>query len=125
MNVLDENFPDDQRELLLKFGVSVRQIGRLGMSDNEIIPLLHRLRRATFFTQDRDFAGSFSAHPAYCLVWLGVSQDDLAEYARRLLRHPSFATTAQRLGKILTAGPVGISVFEGNRRSPRRIAWFD
>lgn len=27
MNLLDENFPDDQRDLLRKFGVPVRQIG--------------------------------------------------------------------------------------------------
>ncbi len=62
MNLLDENFPDDQRDLLRKFGVSVRQVGhevgRFGISDEEIIPLVLRFRNATFFTHDRDFSGS-------------------------------------------------------------------
>lgn len=127
MNLLDENFPNDQREQLRKFGVVVRQIGHdeghFGMTDAEIIPLLHRLGRVTFFTHDRDFSGPDQNHPGHCLVWLAVKQDWLAEYARRLLRHPEFDTTAKRLGKVLTVGTTGISVFERHRRSPRRIAW--
>lgn len=59
MNLLDENFPQDQRPLLLDWGISCRQIGReiaaSGSQDQEIIPVLHRLARVTFFTQDQDF----------------------------------------------------------------------
>lgn len=52
MNLLDENFPDDQRDLLRRLGVPVRQIGcevgNFGMCDDEIIPLLHRLGGVIF-----------------------------------------------------------------------------
>lgn len=127
MNLLDENFPDDQREQLRKFGVVVRQIGHdegmFGMTDTEILPLLHRLSRVTFFTHDRDFSGPDQCHPGYCLVWLAVKQDLLAEYARRLLRHPEFNASAKRLGKVLAVGPGGINVFERHRKPARRIAW--
>ena len=127
MNLLDENFPDDQRDLLRKFGVAVRQIGqeegRFGITDDEIVTLLHGLGQVTFFTHDRDFSGPARCHPAYCLVWLSVRQDFLAEYARRLLRHPKFDTMAKRLGTVLTAGPTGIVVFERHRRTSKRVAW--
>ena len=59
MNILDENIPKPQRELLEGRGISVRQvgvnIGRKGLLDEEIIPLLQRLRHPTFFTRDSDF----------------------------------------------------------------------
>lgn len=116
MNLLDETFPDDQRHLLRKFGIAIRQVGReagrKGMADEEIIPLLLRLQDVTFFTHDRDFSGSESCHSDYCLVWLAVKQDLLAEYTRRLLRHPEFDASAKRSGKVLTVGPSGITVFE-------------
>lgn len=84
---------------------------------------LHRLSRMTFFTHDRDFSGSAHGHPDYCLVWLAVKQDSLAAYTRRLLSHPEFKTSAKRLGKVLTVGPAGITVFERHRKPSVRIAW--
>jgi len=125
--LLDENFPDDQRELLRRFKVIVRQVGhevgRSGMSDEEILPLLHRLRGVTFFTHDRDFSSPELCHRTYCLVWLAVKQDNLAEYARRLLRHPEFGSSARRLGKVLRVGPSGVTIFESHRRSARNVQW--
>ena len=60
MNVLDENIFELHRQQLEAWNIRVRQvgvdIGKLGMDDREeIIPLLHALRRPTFFTRDRDF----------------------------------------------------------------------
>ncbi len=59
MIILDENFPDSQRQLLRGWRVSFRQIafeiGREGMTDDEIISLLHGLNRPTFFMLDEDF----------------------------------------------------------------------
>ena len=56
MNILDENIPKPQRELLERRRIPVRQvgvsIGRKGLLDEEIIPLLQRLRHPTFFTRD-------------------------------------------------------------------------
>ena len=93
------------------------------MQDEEIVPLLLRLHNVTFFTHDHDFSGPQSCHSRYCLVWLAVKQDLLAEYARRLLRHPQFDTSAKRLGKVLRTGPSGVTVFERHRKVPRKIEW--
>ncbi len=45
MNILDENISEDQRQLLRGWRIRARQIGhevgRPGMQDGEIIPLLH------------------------------------------------------------------------------------
>jgi len=72
MIVLDENIPESQRLLLRAWRVRARQIGvdigRAGMSDDDIVPLLHSLTRPTFFTRDRDFSQSWMCHPGYCLV---------------------------------------------------------
>ncbi|MDM8550458.1 hypothetical protein QUF72_10285 [Desulfobacterales bacterium HSG2] len=58
MNILDENILNDQRQLLRMRRITSRQIGddtgRKGMQDEEIIPLLHRSDRPTFFTRDND-----------------------------------------------------------------------
>jgi len=52
VNILDENIVVTQRELLRSWKIHFRRIGgevgRMGMKDrNEIIPLLHTLRRPT------------------------------------------------------------------------------
>ena len=56
MNILDENVPASQQVLLRNKRLVLRQIGldlgRNGMQDAEIIPLLHQLDRPTFFTLD-------------------------------------------------------------------------
>src|SRR6185369_17150547 len=39
---------------------------------NEIIPLLHGLRRSTFFTRDRDVYDPGLAHRNHCLVYLDI-----------------------------------------------------
>ena len=53
MNILDENVLSDQRELLRRWRIRVRQVGHdlfvKGVQDEGIIPLLHYGRRATFF----------------------------------------------------------------------------
>ena len=54
MIVVDENVIDSQRVLLRSWRIRVRQmgheVGRQGMKDDEIIPLLHTLRPVVFFT---------------------------------------------------------------------------
>ena len=94
MNVLDENIVVTQRRLLRSWKLHFRQIGaeigRAGMKDRgEIIPLLHTLRRPTFFTRDHDFYKADLCHRRYCLVFLDVAFDEAAEFTRRfsLLSH--------------------------------------
>lgn len=87
MIVLDENIDEPQRRRLEMWRIRVRQIGvevgRLGMKDlNEIIPLLHGLRRSTFFTLIETSMNP--ASPTTTIVW-SISTSNL----RRL--HNSFA----------------------------------
>lgn len=61
MILLDENIRDDQAIRLRRWHIPARflveDFARLGIKDPEIIPILHRLKDATFFTHDRDFSG--------------------------------------------------------------------
>lgn len=72
MIVLDENVPEDQRHTLRAWRFRPRQIGlevgRSGMSDAEIVRLLHALTRPTFFTRDRDFLQPWLRNSSYCIV---------------------------------------------------------
>lgn len=108
MIVLDENIPESQRLLLRSWRIRARQIGaevgRAGMSDDEIIPLLHTLNRPTFFTRDRDFLKPWLCHPAYCIVYLDVGQYEAASFIRRVLRHSALNTRARRMGAVVRAG---------------------
>src|SRR5882672_2345970 len=102
MNILDENIPANQRQLLEKTRLRIYQIGfnlgRRGMQDEEIIPFLLEQRRPTFFTRDDDFYNRRLCHRRYCLVYLAVEKDKVAVFVRQLLRHPEFDTQAKRLG---------------------------
>jgi len=57
--VIDEHFPESQRQLLRGWRIRFRQIGyelgHKGLKDIEIISLLHKERRSTFFSLDSDF----------------------------------------------------------------------
>jgi len=105
VNILDEDISVVECERLHARKIHFRRIGvdigRLGMKDrNDIIPLLHTLRRPTFFTRDHGFYHPRLPHPAYCLVYLDVAFDEIAEFIRRFLRHAAFRTQAQRMGKV-------------------------
>ena len=127
MTVLDENVRSDQRQLLERWGIRAEQIGysvgRWGMQDDEIIPLLHTLRRATFFTRDADFYDRGLRHPRYCLVHLSVARDEVAVFTRRLLRHPEFRTQAQRLGTVMRVSSAGVSVWRPRARKEVVLRW--
>ncbi len=79
MNVLDENIIAPERERLRRWRIHFRcigdELGRPGMKDiDEIIPLLHGLRRPTFFTRDHGFYRPSLLHHYYYLVHLGRSR---------------------------------------------------
>ena len=77
--------------------------------EDDILPLLHRLRRPTLLTLDRDFYKPKWRHPGYCLVWFDVYDDEAAYFIRRFLRHPEFRTQAKRMGKIIEVRHGGLS----------------
>ena len=127
MNLLDENFPHDQRHLLQEWRIPFRQIGReflpSGVQDSDIIPLLHKHRGTTFFTQDGDFFKEGLCHTAYCLVFLDVWADDTVFFVRRLLSHPRFKTKADRMGIVARVRHDGLQFWQRNHAALQRVAW--
>src|SRR5581483_6693079 len=127
MNLLDENIPESQRRILVQKRIHVRQIGlevgRCGMKDVEIIPLLHSLARPTFFTFDAGFFRKNLCHPNYCLAWLDVRENDVAYFIRRLLRHSAFDTRAKRVGAVLHIAASHIIAWRLGSSKPIQYAW--
>lgn len=127
MNLLDENIIASQRELLRSWKFSVRQIGydfeQAGLEDEQIISLLHRHRRATFFTRDLGFYDRNLCHPRYCLACLSVSKGEVAIFVRRLLRHKEFKTQAKRLGLVIHVSQIAIRCWRLNSKRETYITW--
>lgn len=127
MNVFDENIRADQREMLRAWRIPVRQIGHRftekALTDENIIPLLLRLSRPTFFTHDRDFDNRRLGHQGYCLVILYVPEPEAAGYVRRVLRHPAFDTWAKRMGSVIRVTPTGIMVWRLHAEAEEHIPW--
>ena len=127
MNVLDENIPENQRQLLRGWRIPVRQIGhevgRSGTKDAAIIPLLHRLSPVTFFTRDLGFYEQRLCHAGYCIVVVAVGQCEAASIIRRVLRHPELRTSARRLGKVIRASQTGLRIWEPHAGEDVAIGW--
>jgi hypothetical protein len=127
VNILDENIPESQLTGLRKKRVAVRQIGvnigRKGIKDGEIIPLLHQLDRPTFFTLDNDFYDRHLCHEGYCLVHLDVDEDKVAAYVHSLLRHGDFNTKAKRMGCVIRVLPTGLTVWRRHHRDEGHLSW--
>jgi hypothetical protein len=127
LNLLDENFPNDQRALLRAWRIPFREIGshtgHFGVKDDNIIPLLHRHGQVTFITQDEDFFRREFRHPAYGVLWLDVRAEDAAYYARRFLRHPRFDTIAGRMGVVARAHHDGIHFWRRETQALQFAPW--
>lgn len=112
---------------MLSWRVSIRQIGydtgRKGIQDDEIIPLLHQLRRLTFFTRDSDFFDRKLCHQRYCLVYLDVDKYEAAVFVRRVLRHNELDTQAKRMGTVVRASHIGLSMYRLHTGTPTFIEW--
>src|SRR2546426_1003385 len=113
-----------KNDLLRKWRVKSRRIGRelarLGIQDPDIIPLLHQLKRPTFFTHDEGYFRLARVHRNYCLVWLDLFDGDAAVFIRRFLRHPAFRTHAQRMGKVVRLHRDGVHYWQAGK--PQRVA---
>lgn len=127
MNILDENILTDERQLLQSWRIAIHQIGydagRKGMQDEEIIPFLHQSPRPTLFTRDEDFYERSLCHARYCLVYLNVQQYEVAVFVRRVLRHREFNTQAKRMGTVIRASHVGLSVWRLHVEQEIRFGW--
>ena len=129
MLVLDENVFESQYAELRRRRIHLcqigRDIGRKGMKDDEIIPLLRALRHTTFVSRDLDFFDKTLCHDRMCLVYLDVRPLEVAKYTRRLLRHPQFKTWSQRKGCVVRVAASGISVWRGRTPRVSRYRWVD
>lgn len=127
MNLLDENIPEHQRQLLRSWRILVRQIGRevgrKGLPDDAIIPLLHHLTRPTFLTRDDGFYQRALCHPAYCLVYLAVGQYEVASFVRRFLQHPAFVTHAQRRGPVVRVSHTTLHLWRQHQTTEEEVRW--
>ncbi len=127
MIVLDENIGEDQRQLLRSWRIRTYQIGhevgRQGMKDEpQVIPLLHKLGRPSFFTRDLGLYDRNLCHDRYCIVCLAVSQDEAASFIRLFPRHPQFDSQAKRLGKVVSASQTMLRVWL-SRAEEAEIEW--
>ena len=127
MNVLDENVPRDQADLLRQWGVRFRSISRelgyQGIDDEDIRPLLLRLKKPTLLTRDEDFFRREFAHARYGLVWFDVAVEETAFFIRRFLNHPRFRANAQRLGCVVHVQPGHITYWTKNAEKLAEAAW--
>ena len=127
MNILDENTRADQRELLRSWRISERQIGfdiqSKGLSDENIIPFLLAIRRPTLFSRDQGFYQRALCHARYCLVTLAVDEREVAQYTRRVLRHPALNTQAKRLGAVIRASATSLTVWRLHAEQEEIVNW--
>jgi hypothetical protein len=127
MNILDEQILESQRQLLRSWRIPVRQIGydigRKGLKDREIIPLLLQLRNPTFFTLDFDFYNYRLCHSRYAIVCMDVRKHEVAVNLRRHLRHPKFDTVAKRMGRVIRLSSMGIWVWNLHAEKEVFIDW--
>jgi hypothetical protein len=49
--------------------------------------------------------------------------NEVAEYIRRFLRHPSFRTQAQRIGKVIRARHSGLTWWEIGSKVEHALSW--
>lgn len=129
MLIVDENVSEIEVWRLREWRISVRQIGReiaqVSATDDNILPVLHRLKRPTFFSRDRDFWNPELVHRRYCLVFLDIREHEgmIATAIRRFLRHTSFDTHNKRMGKVVRIHPVGVDWWQIGTRKLQSAGW--
>jgi hypothetical protein len=128
VNILDEDISAPTCDRLRMHRIHFRQIGvtvgRPGMKDREeVIPLLHQLKRPTFFTLDHGFYHPTLLHQGYSLVFLDVWDDEVADYIRRFLHHSEFRTQLQRIGKVVRVRRSGVSYWQMHQQGERKFRW--
>lgn len=127
MNVLDESIVAQQSDQLRQWGIPFRQVGvdlaSFGTSDENLIPLLHRLPQPTFFSHDGDFFKASLCHPRYALVFLDVPDNEEAQNVRRFLKHPAFNTQTKRSGLVARVRVRGVHFWRKDQPRMQHIGW--
>ncbi|MBI2925202.1 MAG: hypothetical protein HYY24_05805 [Verrucomicrobia bacterium] len=121
MNLLDENIPLDQRDLLRSWGIHGRLIGHdiseSSVSDDNIITLLHRLKQPTLFTRDEDFFQRRLCHLGYALIWLDAAPAEAAMF------RPPLSATFSHPDQGPTQGPRGAGASRGRSFLATASGW--
>jgi hypothetical protein len=127
MNILDDNIMASQRQHLRSWRIPVRQIGvdlgHKGLQDAEILPLLQYLHRPTFFTRDHGFYRREICHQQYSLVCLEVAPEEVAIFARRVLRHSRLNTQAKHLDTVVRASHRGLAIWRLHAQEEEVLLW--
>lgn len=127
MILLDANIPVEQKALLEFWRIHCRQIGDevapSDIADENILVLLHQLKRPTFFTRDRDFFRAKLAHPKYCLVWVDAGPEEAAHLIRRFLRHPQFRTASLRMGIVARVNQSQVQFWKPKQSRLSSLKW--
>lgn len=108
-------------------GTPVRQVGfdwgRKGMSDEEILAELRRLKRVTFLTQDAGFYNRANCHSIYCIALMAVQPHSVAGHVARFLKHAAFRTHARRMGKVVRVRVSAITYWERTSTRETNLPW--
>ena len=98
-------------------------LSTFGISDENLIPVLHRLPQPTFFSHDGDFFKASLCHGHYALVYLDVADTEEAQFIRRFLKHPAFNTQAKRLGIVARVRAAGVQFWRKGQTVFQRVEW--
>jgi len=127
MIILDENVVQPQQRILrkrhIRFRLLGQEIGRRGMDDDQIIPLLHKLNQPTFSTFDEDFYDRRLCHKGYCLVHLDVEEELAADHICRLLRHRALNSKAKRMGTVIRIRTTGLAIWRSGEENELHLLW--
>lgn len=93
------------------------------MLDENLIPVLHKLTEATFFTLDKDFFRADWTHTAYGLFWLDVADNEAAEFIRLVLKHAAFDTNTKRLGIVARVHTSGVQFWRKGKAGSQKVGW--
>ena len=126
MILLDHNIPEQQVEAFRRVRLRLPQIGHdVGRPEwqdlEEILRYLHSLKAGTFITRDEGFFRRSLCHPNYCIAIVSGPVGDTAASIRRFLRHATFRTKRNRMGKVVGCPQRGSP--GGRIREPLSNAW--
>jgi hypothetical protein len=125
--ILDENIDEFQKQFLHKRKYRFKQIGvdvgRKGMEDENIIPLLLKTKKCTFFTLDKGFYSRELCHKNYCIVFLSVSQFETSVFIRKFLNFKEFNNQTKRNGKVFLLEHKSIKFYNLNTMKEKKVRW--
>jgi hypothetical protein len=94
--------------------------------DDRIPEIFRTLKQPTFVTIDQDFWHPLWCHPAYCILYFALRDDQqelLPGLLRALLRRPEFRTRAVRMGKVARVSTFVIDYWQHPPGDVQHASW--